>query len=221
MLEIRERQRRIFDDFSFFPFALWKLFSLFSTLLVITPLPIFIFLSAIYFLYSIFLFPFFIFSLPFSSCFYFFFLPILPLFLLSSLVASHFLHSSFIASFLSSFFLHLINFLLLILFSFFLLSPSTLLRYPPLRSTVLSPQYGPSSISDSVWNSVIKDRGRFFGAPQPRYYVIGFPPFKGPSDSIDTAESRITRKGFPSVGRCCCASRRIYRRYKAQEDGPC
>lgn len=145
---------------------------------------------------------------------------------LSSLV--HLLHCIFfillhtsIASFLSSFFLHLINFLLLLLFSLFSFIAVCLAPIFASSVYVLSSQYGPSSISDSVWNSVIKDRGRFFGVPQPRYYVIGFPPFKGPSDSIDTAESRITRKGFPSVGRCCCASRKIYRGYKAQEDGPC
>lgn len=69
-------------------------------------------------------------------------------------------------------------------------------------------------------HSVIKDRDRFLCAPQPRYYVIGFSPFKGPSDSIDTAESGITRKGFPSAGRCC-ASRRTYRGHKGQEDSPC
>lgn len=131
----------------FFLSSFENFFTRFSQLYLLQlQVPIFIFLSAIYFLSNVFLFPFFIFSpCLLRLVFYSFSFCSLSLFLLSSLVALHFLHSSFIASFLSSFFPHLINFLLLPLFYFFPLSLSTLLRYPPPRSassllnTVLHP----------------------------------------------------------------------------------
>lgn len=136
-----------------------------------------------------------------------FFLSTLSLFFIFTCCIFFILPHASIISLLSSFFLHLINFLLLLLFSLYSFIAVCLASIFGSSVYVFLSQYEPSSISDSVWNSVIKDRGRFFGVPQLRYYVIGFPPFKGPSDSIDTAESGITRKGFPSRGLADAAAR--------------
>lgn len=150
---------------------------------------------------SVSIFRFLFFFIPvFSILFLFFFLSTLSLFFIFTCCIFFILPHASIVSLLSSFFLHLINFLLLLLFSLYSFIAVCLASIFASSVYVFLSQYEPSSISDSVWNSVIKDRGRFFGVPQLRYYVIGFPPFKGPSDSIDTAESRITRKGFPSRG---------------------
>lgn len=156
-----------FIFYSLFLYPLVATLSFFSVFFITVLLFVFLFYSFI------------ILSHSSSSCFYFFF-PIDSSFLLhSSIVCFYrlcsllYVFSSLFHYFSSFYFLSLL--IVLLVFAFYSNFSIFGLLYSSHNLVLIHSRFGLKLRHQG-------SHGRFFGAPQPRYYVIGFPPFKGPRD---------------------------------------